>query len=80
VAVRGHDGAGREGQAGQHVVTVRSTDMGQTWSAPVDVEPSDGPEASYAVLLEVPQGYPNTGRVYVFYNHNTDNIRQVIAD
>ena len=33
-------GAGREGQAGQHVVTLRSTDRGHTWSAPVDVEPA----------------------------------------
>ena len=73
-------GAGREGQSGQHVVTMRSTDRGETWSPPVDVEPADGPEASYAVMLEVPEGYPNAGRVYVFYNHNTDNVRQVIAD
>ena len=46
-------GAGREGQSGQHVVTVRSSDEGRTWSAPVDVEPADGPEASYAVLNTV---------------------------
>jgi hypothetical protein len=68
-------GPGKEGATGQHVVTRRSTDCGSTWSAPVDVEPSDGPEASYAVLLKVPYG-----RVYVFYNHNTDNVRRVIAD
>ncbi|MBI1895952.1 MAG: exo-alpha-sialidase [Acidobacteria bacterium] len=68
-------GPGAEGQTGQHVVTRRSTDQGKTWSEPVDVEPSIGPEASYAVLLKVPNG-----RIYVFYNHNTDNIRQVIAD
>jgi len=68
-------GAGHEGQAGQHVVALRSTDQGQTWSAPVPVESPDGPEASYAVLLKVP-----SGRVYCFYNHNTDNVRQVIAD
>ena len=73
-------GAGREGQSGQHVVTVRSTDQGRTWSAPVDVEPADGPEASYAVLLIVPEGYPNAGRIYCFYNHNTDKVREVIAD
>ena len=65
-------GAGHEGQGGQHVVTMRSTDLGRTWSEPVDVEPADGPEASYAVLLEVPEGYLNAGRVYVLYNHNTD--------
>lgn len=68
-------GPGREGAGGQHVVTTRSTDRGKTWSPHVDVEPSNGPEASYAVLLKVPYG-----RVYVFYNHNTDNVRQVIAD
>jgi hypothetical protein len=73
-------GVGREGQSGQHVVTVRSSDEGRTWSAPVDVEPADGPEASYAVLLAVPEGYPNAGRIYCFYNHNTDNVREAIAD
>ena len=68
-------GAGHEGQAGQHVVTLRSADQGRTWDPPVDVEPADGPEASYAVLLKVPGG-----RIYCFYNHNTDNVREVIAD
>lgn len=65
-------GAGHEGQPGQHVVTMRSTDQGRTWEAPVDVEPIDGPEASYAVMLKVP-----SGRVYVFYNHNTDRVPEV---
>jgi hypothetical protein len=68
-------GSGREGEGGQHVVTSRSLDRGKTWSKPVDVEPSNGPEASYAVLLKVPGG-----RVYVFYNHNSDNVRSVIGD
>ncbi|MBT6148463.1 MAG: hypothetical protein HOH74_23720 [Gemmatimonadetes bacterium] len=68
-------GAGREGQAGQHVVSLRSEDRGKSWAAPVPLEPADGPEASYAVLLKVPGG-----RVYAFYNHNTDNIRRVKAD
>jgi hypothetical protein len=68
-------GSGREGEPGQHVVTMRSTDQGRTWDKPVDVEPADGPESSYAVMLKVP-----SGRVYVFYNHNTDNVRQVIGD
>ncbi len=68
-------GSGREGEGGQHIITMRSTDLGKTWSVPVDVEPASGPEASYAVLLKVPYG-----RVYVFYNHNTDNVRQAIAD
>ncbi len=68
-------GTGREGASGQHVVTLRSTDRGRTWSAPADVEPADGPEASYAVLLVAPGG-----RVYCFYNHNSDNVRELIAD
>ncbi|MFW5866793.1 MAG: sialidase family protein, partial [Armatimonadota bacterium] len=65
-------GPGHEGQKGQHIVATRSTDRGRTWSDPVAVEPSDGPEASYAVLLKVPGG-----RVYCFYNHNTDRVEEV---
>lgn len=65
-------GSGHEGQPGQHVVAMRSTDRGRTWSAPVAIEPSDGPEASYAVLLKVP-----SGRIYCFYNHNTDRVPEV---
>jgi hypothetical protein len=68
-------GMGVEGNRGQHVVALRSTDQGKTWSEPVAVEPADGPEASYAVLLKTP-----SGRIYCFYNHNTDNLRDVIAD
>lgn len=65
-------GAGHEGEPGQHVTSMRSTDCGQTWSAPVPVEPAGGPEASYAVMLKVPGG-----RIYCFYNHNTDRHREV---
>jgi hypothetical protein len=68
-------GSGHEGQPGQHVVTCRSTDLGQTWESRVDVEPADGPEASYAVLLKA-----STGRIFCFYNHNTDNTREILAD
>ncbi len=68
-------GPGEEGAGGQHVISMRSEDMGKTWSAPVDVEPALGPEASYAVLLATPYG-----RVYCLYNHNTDNVREVKAN
>ena len=68
-------GSGHEGQSGQHIVATRSTDHGQTWSDLINVEPDDGPEASYAVILKVP-----SGRIYAFYNHNTDNVRQVKGD
>ena len=63
-------GGGHEGQPGQHVITMRSTDLGKTWDDRADVEPADGPEASYAVLLKT-----SYGRIYCFYNHNTDNQR-----
>jgi hypothetical protein len=68
-------GSEREGQAGQHVVTLRSKDHGKTWADMIEVEPAGGPEASYAVLLKIP-----SGRIFAFYNHNTDNIRQIKAD
>ena len=63
---------GAEGAASQHVITTRSTDQGRTWSAPVDVEPPGVREASYAVLQKA-----LSGRVYVFYNYNRDNVREV---
>jgi hypothetical protein len=65
-------GSGEEGATGQHVVSRRSTDCGRSWEPPVALEPSDGPEASYSVLLKTP-----FGRIYCFYNHNTDNVREV---
>lgn len=65
-------GAGHEGAGGQHVVSMRSTDRGRTWSEIVPIEPADGPEASYAVLLKTPGG-----RIYAFYNHNTDRVAEV---
>jgi hypothetical protein len=68
-------GAGREGQSGQYVAATRSTDQGRTWSDLVPLEPPGGPEASYAVPLKTP-----SGRIYAFYNHNTDNIREIKLD
>ena len=65
-------GNGHEGAPGQHVSTKRSMDCGKTWSTPVPVEVPGDVENSYAVMLKAP-----SGRVYIFYNHNTDNVRQV---
>lgn len=65
-------GVGVEGAGGQHVVSMRSTDKGKTWTDIVPIEPADGPEASYAVLLKIP-----SGRIYAFYNHNTDRVTEV---
>ncbi len=68
-------GSGKEGEPGQHTISMRSTDNGKSWSDPVPLEPVDGPEASYATLLKTPYG-----RIYCFYDHNTDNVREIIAD
>lgn len=65
-------GTGHEGDPGQHPVTFRSHDRGETWVEKASLEPTDGPEASYAVLLKVP-----SGRVYAFYNYNTDRVPEV---
>ncbi|HPZ96682.1 MAG TPA: exo-alpha-sialidase [Phycisphaerae bacterium] len=62
-------GKGIEGQRGQHVVATISTDRGKTWSPLIDIEPADGPEASWAMPLLTP-----SGRVYVFYDYNGDRI------
>ncbi len=62
-------GAGHEGQGGQHVVSTISKDRGKTWSPLVDIEPADGPEASWVVPLLVP-----SGRVYGFYTYNGDSV------
>jgi hypothetical protein len=65
-------GNGHEGAPGQHVSTKRSTDQGKTWSTPVPVEAPGDVENSYAVMLKIP-----SGRIYIYYNHNTDNVREV---
>ncbi len=65
-------GAGHEGTKGQHVVSTISTDKGKTWSELVDIEPSNGPEASWVTPLIVPGG-----RVYAFYTYNGDRINSV---
>ena len=62
-------GPGQEGQTGQHVVSTISTDRGSTWSPLIDIEPSGGPDASWAMPLVTPGG-----RVYVFYNYNGDRV------
>ena len=67
--------SGREGEPGQVVTTMRSTDQGRTWSQPLPIELPGSPEASYAVMLKIP-----SGRVYIFYNHNSDNIREIPSE
>ncbi|MBI4892963.1 MAG: exo-alpha-sialidase [Acidobacteria bacterium] len=63
-------GRGVEGESGQHIVSTISADQGKTWSAPVDIEPASGPEASWVMPVLAP-----SGRRYVFYTCNTQNLR-----
>jgi BNR/Asp-box repeat. len=63
-------GKGVEGEPGQHIISTISADKGRTWSKPVDIEAADGPEASWVMPVIVP-----SGRVYVFYTYNADNLR-----
>ncbi len=65
-------GPGHEGDKGQHIATMRSTNQGKNWSEPVCVEPGGDLENSFATLLKVP-----SGRIYVFYAYNSENIREV---
>lgn len=63
-------GSGVEGEPGQHICATISSDKGRTWTPLIDIEPAGGPEASWVMPLIVP-----SGRVYVFYTYNRDNIR-----
>lgn len=65
-------GAGKEGSARQHVVATISQDQGRSWSPLIDIEPADGPEASWAVPYVVP-----SGRIYAIYTYNARNMRSV---
>ncbi len=62
-------GTGVEGQPGQHVVSCVSTNQGASWSGLSDIEPADGPEASWATPLITP-----SGRIYAFYTYNGDRV------
>jgi hypothetical protein len=64
--------AGKEGDHSQHIVGTRSTDFGRTWSPLINIEPPGPPEASYVTALKVP-----SGRLYVFYNFNGDQLKEV---
>jgi len=66
-------GTGQEGQQGQHIVSIISNDRGKTWSSLTDIEPASGPEASWVTPLVIP-----SGRIYVFYTYNSENMREVL--
>ncbi len=66
---------GHEGASSQHVISVRSSDYGESWGSPVDIEPAEGPEASWALPVKT-----DYGRIYALYTYNADNLREVRAD
>lgn len=68
-------GNGHEGNRGQHIVSTRSKDQGKTWSKLVDIEPAEGPEASWVMPY-----LTDYGRVYVFYTYNAKDLREIKAD
>jgi hypothetical protein len=68
-------GIGEEGQPGQRIAALRSTDKGKSWHSPVYIESIGEVEDSYAVLLRV-----YSGESHIFYNYNVNNIREIIAD
>jgi len=68
-------GRGVEGKRGQHVVATISADRGRTWSKRIDIEPADGPEASWVMPLITP-----SGRIYAFYDYNGGNVTDRRAD
>ncbi|MBE6607772.1 MAG: exo-alpha-sialidase [Ruminococcaceae bacterium] len=64
----------REGESGQHVLSMISCDKGLTWCDETPVSSPDLPESSYSVLYKT-----SYGRVYCFYNFNADNTRRIIG-
>lgn len=68
-------GQGHEGARGQHVLSMKTFDLGKTWESIVPVEDPAGPEASWAVPFTAPGG-----RVFVFYIFNADDLRELPAD
>ncbi len=66
-------GGGDEGAAGQHIQMCRSNDFGKTWKDITSVEEPGAVENSYAVMLKAP-----SGRIFVFYNRNSDNVREIM--
>jgi hypothetical protein len=63
-------GRGLEGDKGQHVVAIRSTDQGKTWGEMIDIEPAGEISASWIVPLLTP-----FGRIYGFYTYNGEKVK-----
>ncbi len=68
-------GLGHEGARGQHVLVMKTFDEGKTWQDLTTLESPDAPESSWGVPITAP-----SGRVFVFYIFNADDIRELPAD
>lgn len=68
-------GLGHEGSRGQHVLAMKTFDKGKTWQDIQPVESPDGPESSWGIPFTAP-----SGRVFVFYVYNADDLRDLPAD
>lgn len=62
-----------EGGSGEHLLAIRSSDEGQTWSAPVVLEPGTTLTNAYSAVVQE----PSSGRVFCAYNMNVHNISKL---
>lgn len=62
-----------EGDAGQRTIILKSVDHGATWVTTAAMEPVGAPSSSWGM----PWLDAATGRLYVFYTYNVDNITVV---
>lgn len=53
----------------QHVIILRSTDNGETWTEIAEMEPAAGPESSWGMP------WLHNGRLYVLYTYNVNDVR-----
>jgi len=64
-----------EGGRSQFVASTVSNDLGKTWSNLTNIEPVGPPEASWGMPVKA-----DNGRVYAFYDYNSNNITTLPAD
>lgn len=60
-----------EGDPSQRIVSLSSRDQGGTWRETSEIEPAEGPEASWAMPLLAGE------RLFVFYTYNSGDLREV---
>jgi hypothetical protein len=73
VVMVGTYNVGAEGSDTQTIGIARSTDGGRSFGAVAEIEPADGPEASWAV----PWYHAPSNKLYVFYVYNYEGLTSV---